>query len=187
MGKMIKKKIAMILKELDFVLSKVDENQVNDLVDCLLKARRIVVLGAGRVGMASKAFAMRLSHMNFNAYVLGDSNVPKIGRKDLLLVCSGSGETQTIYDLLLIAKKHEAKIALITGNIDSRMAKLADVTVRIQAPSKIKQINNFKSIQPMTTLNEQSLWLFFDALVLILMKEKNYTEQMMKNNHSVLE
>jgi hypothetical protein len=48
---------------------------------------------------------------------------------------------------------------------------LADTIVQIKAPSKTKPVEGFTSIQPMTTLNEQCLWLFFDAMVLEIMQK----------------
>lgn len=184
---MIKNKTDLIIKEIQSVLNKIDEKQVANLIDAILEAKKIVVVGAGRMGMASKAFAMRLSHLKFNSFTLGDSNVPNIGKRDLLLVSSGSGETQTIYDLVLIAKLYGSKIALVTTNINSRMAKSSNLIVEIHAPSKLKQVGSFKSQQPMTTLNEQVLWIFFDALTLLLMEKKRSTGVQMWKNHSILE
>jgi len=184
---MIKTKINIILKEVKNVLSQLDEKQVLTLAEAILSAKKVVTVGAGRMGMASKAFAMRLSHMGFNAFTLGDSNLPRIGSKDLLLVASGSGETQTIYDLVSIAKSNSCRIALITTNLGSRMAKIADMVLKVKAPSKVKKSGSFKSVQPMTTLNEQSLWLFYDALTLILMEKCGIFSEQMWEHHSILE
>lgn len=183
----IQKHLESIFSEMKSVLSRVDEKQVNQLVNHILSARKIIGSGAGRVGMAVRGFIMRLKHMGFDAYILGDANVPSIKSEDLFLVCSGSGETQTIYELTLIAKKNESQVALITGNPDSRIGKLAHSIVEIKAPSKTKQVEGFVSIQPMTTLNEQSLSIFFDALVLRLMDELGETHDTMWARHSNLE
>ena len=37
--------------------------RVDFLVEELIKNKKIVVIGAGRVGLAAKAFAMRLMHL----------------------------------------------------------------------------------------------------------------------------
>ena len=184
---MIKEKIKIIFEELKFVFSNVNEEQVDQLVEGILSAKKIVVCGAGRVGLSTRAFGMRLCHLGLSAFVIGDSNVPSIGKGDLFLVSSGSGETQTIYDLVVISKQNGARVALVTGNTKSRMGKLADIIVEIQAPSKTKKIKNLKSVQPMTTLNEQCLWLFYDALVLILMEKTKMTHDKMWTRHSNLE
>lgn len=184
---MISRNVKTIVGEINFVFRSVKEKEVKVLVKHLIKARKVVVCGAGRVGMVTRAFAMRLAHLGLDAYVVGDANVPKIGKKDFLLISSGSGETQTIYDLMVVAKKNGAKLGLVTGNPESRMGRLADCLVQIKAPSKTKPIDNFSSVQPMTTLNEQCLWLFYDALVLDLMRATKQNAEDMKNRHSILE
>lgn len=186
----IQDKVHTILHELEYVLDQIDNYQVELFVKEILRAKKIVVCGAGRVGMAARGFAMRLGHLGINAYTVGDSTVPSIGKKDLLIACSGSGETQTIYDLVVRAKETESRVALVSSYIDhnkSRMARIADTVVVINAPSKTKKISGFSSQQPMTTLNEQSLQIFFDALVLQLMDTMNETHDTMWHRHSILE
>ncbi len=183
----MKAKIGIILQEIETVLSKVDNNQAERLIDEILEAQKIVVCGAGRVGMAIRGFGMRLGHLGLQAYTLGDSTVPGIGEGDLLIVASGSGETQTIFDLVSIASKNKSKIAAITGSPESRIGQLADVIVKITAPSKTKAVDNFISVQPMTTLNEQCLGLFFDAVSLKLMDRMGETHDSMWARHSNLE
>lgn len=184
---MISTKIEIILSEIKVVLSKIDETQVEELINEILHAKKIVVCGAGRVGMAIRGFGMRLGHLGLNAYTLGDSTVPGISKGDLLIVASGSGETQTIFDLVVIASKNECRIAAITGNPESRIGKLAHKYVKITAPSKTKAVENFTSTQPMTTLNEQCLGLFFDAVSLKLMDKMGETHETMWARHSNLE
>lgn len=183
----MKSKIEIILQEIKTVLQQVDEKQVEILMDEILKAEKIVVCGAGRVGMAIRGFGMRLGHLGLQAYTLGDSTVPGIGEGDLLIVASGSGETQTIFDLVSIAKKNKSSIVAITGNPESRIGLLADSFVKITAPSKTKAVDNFISVQPMTTLNEQCLGLFFDAVCLKLMERMGETHDTMWARHSNLE
>ena len=183
----MKSKIEIILHEIKSVLSQIDEKQVEVLMDEILKAEKIVVCGAGRVGMAIRGFGMRLGHLGLQAYTLGDSTVPGIGEGDLLIVASGSGETQTIFDLVSIAKRNKSKIVAVTGNPESRIGLLADSFVKITAPSKTKAVDNFISVQPMTTLNEQCLGLFFDAVCLKLMERMGETHDTMWARHSNLE
>src|SRR5260221_471012 len=184
---MFKKKFNTVIREINTVFATLDENQVEDFVNDLLKAQKIVTVGAGRVGLTCRAFSTRLNHLGFMAFTLGDSNVPHLGENDMLVVCSGSGETQTIYDLVKIAKQKKVKITLITGNVFSRMGKSATKIVNLKAPSKLKNSQSFKSIQPMTTLNEQCLNIFFDVVVLELMDKLSETDDVMWSRHSELE
>ncbi len=175
-----------ILEEVSQVINGVDELAVNRLIDSILDAKTIVTCGAGRMGMMAKAFAMRLSHLGHRAFHIQDCNTPRIGSGDLLLVSSGSGETKTIVTLAQVAKQHEAQIALVTTRKESSLASLADVKVVLPAPSKVES-TSFSSIQPMTTLTEQSSLIFFDTLVMLLMQRQKQTNEMLKTRHSILE
>ncbi|MCF7871718.1 SIS domain-containing protein [Candidatus Woesearchaeota archaeon] len=183
----INEKVNVIINEISHVFSHSDFSNISEFIDKILKSKKIVCIGAGRVGYATRGFAMRLKHLGLDSYMLGDSNVPNISENDLLLVSSGSGETQTIFDVVEIAKKNRAVVCLITGNEESRMAKLADVVLLLKAPSKIKDVEGLISVQPMTSLNEQCLGLFFDAVVLLLMEKLNESHETMWERHSNLE
>lgn len=180
-------KINEIINEITKVLDEVNQTEVDQFILAICKANKIVVCGAGRVGYAIRGFGMRLGHMGLSAYAIGDTTVPNISEDDLLIVASGSGETQTIFDLVTIAKKNNAAIAVVTSNVNSRIGQLADSVVKINAPSKTKYVGDFVSIQPMTTLNEQCLGLFFDAVVLQLMENMHQTHESMWARHSNLE
>ncbi|OGG72691.1 hypothetical protein A3A38_00270 [Candidatus Kaiserbacteria bacterium RIFCSPLOWO2_01_FULL_53_17] len=179
--------VGLILQEIQAVLSQIEHDSVEELIAALRKGRRVVTIGAGRVGLATKGFAMRLGHLGIAAYALGDMTVPSLGVKgDLVLVASGSGETQSIALLAETAKRAGATVALLTGNPDSRMGRIADIVVHVPAPTKASQ-GVIRSMQPMTTLNEQCLQIFFDALVLVLMEELGEDAESMWARHSNLE
>jgi 6-phospho-3-hexuloisomerase len=69
-----------------FILSaikRLDVQKISKMVDMLVdfyqnKQGRILVMGAGRSGLVGRAFAMRLLHLGYNAYVLGETIVPAI-------------------------------------------------------------------------------------------------------------
>jgi 6-phospho-3-hexuloisomerase len=185
--KPIQPAVRLILREIESVLSKLDERSVAELADAIVNSEKIVTIGAGRVGLATKGFAMRLGHLGFNAYAIGDMTVPSLkGGKHMALIASGSGETPSIAILAEIAKKNGAKVALITANPESRMGRIADIVVRVPAPTKHSKPSE-RSKQPMTTLNEQCLHVFFDALVLSLMRKLDESHDTMWDRHSNLE
>ena len=180
-------KVELILVEIKSVLNRIDDQQLNSLIQDILLAEKIVVLGAGRVGLVCKAFGMRLSHLGLRAFTIGDSNVPPLGEMDLLIVASGSGETDSIFDLVNIASNNGCKIDVITSNSASRIARAGNIIVKIPAPSKIGRRDDYISEQPMTTLFEQCLSLFFDSAVLFLMDKMGETNTKMWTRHTNLE
>lgn len=174
----------IVTTEIGVVLNIVEEENVAELVQSILKSRRVVVHGAGRVGLACKGFSMRLGHLGKEANVVGDSTIPPIGKGDLLIVASSSGETQTVLDVALQGKKSGAHVAVITAMPDSRIAKLADSLVVLKAPTKFGPMEGVNSIQPMASLFEQCLQVFFDIMVLLLMEETRQSHDDLWARHS---
>jgi len=89
-------------------------------------------MGAGRSGLVAKAFAMRLMHLGFSSFVVGETITPAMTGNDLMVVFSGSGKTKTVADIAETAKEIGARLALITSNRDSRIGRIADIIVIIE-------------------------------------------------------
>lgn len=179
--------IDQVTSEIGAVLRKVPEQTLMQIAREARQARRIVVHGAGRVGLACKGFAMRLGHLGLQAYTVADSTVPSVGKEDLLILASSSGETQTVYDVGVMAKKQGTRIVAITAARQSRAAGLADVLLVLDAPTKFGPGEGFSSIQPMATLFEQCAQILFDVLVIVLMHETHQTHDDLWSRHSNLD
>ena len=54
----------------------------------ILNARRIYVMGAGRSGLVAKGFAMRLMHLGFQSYVVGETITPALQKGDVIVIFS---------------------------------------------------------------------------------------------------
>jgi hypothetical protein len=65
-----------VIRELDRTLAAVSPQEAERLADLVLNARRIFIAGAGRSGLAVRAFAMRLMQMGLAAYVVGETVTP---------------------------------------------------------------------------------------------------------------
>lgn len=176
-----------IIKELNAVLSKVDDEQVEELVEDILKANKIFVAGSGRSGLSAKAFAMRLGHLGLKVAVVGETVTPDFKDGDLLISCSGSGETKGQLIMVEKAKSLNGIIALLTISNNSSIGKLADSVVVINAPSPKASENYLTSIQPMASLFEQSLLLVLDIVILKLMDRLKISSEEMFKKHVNLE
>ncbi|MBN1346886.1 MAG: 6-phospho-3-hexuloisomerase [Phycisphaerae bacterium] len=177
-----------ICDEVSGVLAAVDEASVDQLTDRVVAARRLFLAGAGRSGWVARCLAMRLMHLGRDVHVVGDSTTPGIESGDLLLVCSGSGETPALLGFIRAACEAGAGIALITACPDSTAAGLADVTVHLPAPTPKARVGSAsESIQPMGSLFEQSLLLFGDAVVLLLSAALEQDHEQMWRRHTNLE
>lgn len=177
-----------VLSEIRQVLGTINTESVQQLANAIMGANRIVLCAGGRMGIVSSAFAMRLVHLGFQSHMFDAPTTPAVGKDDLLIFSSGSGETQTVYDVLVLAKQAGARIALITARPESRMGRLADLIVQFSAPTKSGAAASAPTtIQPMTTMNEQSLLILFDIMVLMLMEATHQTAEDLWRRHRNLE
>ena len=177
-----------VVKELDRTLAKISSDEAERLVEKITTSKKILVAGAGRSGLAMKAFAMRLAHMGFEAYVVGETVTPNFEEADLLLIGSGSGETGSLVSMAGKAKKIGGSIALITILPESSIGKLADLSIKIPAPTpKANGAEAWISIQPMGSLFEQSLLIFLDIIILKLMEQMANDSANMFKRHANLE
>lgn len=178
----------VILDELKRTLLAVSPDDAEQLANLVLSAKKIFCAGAGRSGFAVKAFAMRLMHMGFDSYVVGETVTPNLEPEDLLIIGSGSGETGSLAVMAKKAKQIGSKLALVTIRPESTIGEISDITIKIPAPTpKAKTSESFKSIQPMGSLFEQSLLLFLDSTILRLMEKRNDTSDEMFTRHANLE
>ena len=179
----------VVLSEIDECLSRIDAGQVDDLADAIVEAEQIIVVGAGRMGLVLESFSARLNHLGFKSHVAGSLNCPPIAEGDLLLVASSSGETPTVREIAIKASKFAAGIFLITANTESTMARLSTGVLFMEAPSSIEQSETdaLKSVQPMKTLFEQSLFILLESLVLRLMERTRQKADDLARRHANLE
>jgi 6-phospho 3-hexuloisomerase len=165
-----------ILKELEGSLSKIDRQQAKAFEDAVITARKVFVAGAGRSLLMVRGLAMRLMHMGFEAYVVGETVTPAIGPEDLLIIGSGSGETGTLTVMANKAKKVGAMVALITIYPMSTIGHIADFVVQINAATTKGDRDSVKSVQPGANMFEQSLLLFCDATMISIINRCNISD-----------
>lgn len=178
----------IVIEELTHTLTSIDETAAASFVDLIMQAEEVYCAGAGRSGFQVKGFAMRLMHMGVHSYVVGETCTPNIKENGLLVVCSGSGETKSLVNHAAKAKEVGAKVALITINPQSSIAKMADVVIEISAPSpKSAKAGDIKSIQPMGSLFEQSEGIFMDISIMMLMDKKGLDSDTMFGRHANME
>lgn len=182
----MREEIRKVIEEIEYVFTNSQADFTN-LKEFLCDAERVVCVGAGRVGLVMDAFAKRLVHLDFLAHSYGDVTLPKVGPKDLLLVGSGSGNTKTVTLFAQIAKQNGVSLALITANPNSSIGQIADLRILLNCPHKDSKEPIWKSIQPMTTLFEQSLYIWLDSFVLHLMSSLQISETDMQERHNVIE
>jgi len=175
-----------ILAEAHASLGVVDHRAAVSSTELIAEAGRIYLVGAGRSKLMVDSFAMRLMHLGYPGYVATDVTTPAISESgDLLIACSGSGETPTVLAHARTARQVEAEVVAVTATGDSTLAQLSNTVVELTEYSGSGRRGG--SVQFLGTLFEQCALLYFDAIVLAL-ERLNYVDRtQMMRRHSNFE
>ena len=178
--------LSAILKEHIALQERVDAQELQALIKPITSANSIFLIGMGRSGLMMQAAAMRLMHLGFEAYVVGETTTPAIKKGDLLIAGSGSGTTATVIRAATKALDLGAEVACFTTDGNSELAELSTYRVIIPAAEK-QEHNNSISEQYAGSLFEQGLLLVFDALIQSLWKLDGSSAETLYKRHSNLE
>jgi len=172
------------------------EKFTEKLVEIYSKGAKVLVMGAGRSGLVGRAFAMRLMHLGFQSYVLGDTITPSISSGDVAIAISGSGTTELTVTAAKAAKKVGAQVLAITSYPDSPLGEIADLVLRIPGRTKLAEEKDYFSRQilgiheplaPLGTLFEDTAMVVLDGIIGGLMHRLNKKEIDLKIKHANVE
>ncbi|TRX02325.1 6-phospho-3-hexuloisomerase [Candidatus Methylobacter oryzae] len=173
----------LIIDKISGVLGATDDSYDVKLTEMLDGAKRIFVAGAGRSKLVGNFFAMRLVHGGYDVSVVGEIVTPSIKNGDLLIIISGSGETEQLIAFTKSAKKVGAKIVLISAKGSSTIGDLAEAVFQIGNPEQYGKVVGM----PMGTVFELSTLLFLEATISHIIHEKGIPEEVMRERHANLE
>lgn len=181
-----------LLAENERCAMQLDEAVLSEVLALLCNAQRVFVTGQGRSGLMMRLLAMRLMHLGLQAYIVGETITLAAQSGDVLIAASSSGETGVTCLLAEKAVRMGLTLIVFTTALQSRLARLAQHTVMIAAPTKdhttkgpSEQAN--PSIQLMGALFEQQLHLLSDALCLEVARLKNVPPATLWARHANLE
>lgn len=192
---MVKEVTKQIVESIDKILADVNQDDVKKFIDKIIHSRTIFLVGAGRSGLAARAFAMRLMHLGFNVHVVGETITPSVKPGDLVIAVSGSGKTSSTLTVAKTAKEYGIGVISVTSYEDSPLAQLSDCIVKIKGRESLLS-NDYTSRQltgeheplsPLGTLFELSSMIFLDSVITKLMRIYNKREQDLRGNHANLE
>lgn len=131
-----------------------DKEKVNAIVDLMLSKERIHFFGKGLTSTVLEYASKQLltcNRANFNyldthiAYLACES----MSDKDMLIVCSLSGNTHQVVRAAQIAKSRNAKVITITKNVNNELSKIGDINISICSDNNMKNTSDISSRVPM--------------------------------------
>jgi len=169
-------------EELGGVLAQITPDMAETLIKELEAAPRIFGCAAGRSGFILRGFLMRLMHLGFTVYSVGETITPRVRPGDLLIVMSGSGETAQPREMQRRANEVGARTLALTTHAESTIGKESQVTITIPGTTKLTLNREASSVQCPGSLFEQATFFFLEAVVLIL-----YQRRLGRNRGEVLD
>ena len=174
---------SLIVDKISEILDATDETHADKLTELFDGAKRIFISGAGRSKLVGNFLAMRLMHGGYEVSVVGEIVTPSVKAGDLLIIISGSGETEQLIAFTKKAKDIGAKIVLISAKSDSTIGDLADGVFQIGKSDLYAKVKGM----PMGTVFELSTLCFLEAVISHIIWEKGIPEEEMKTRHANLE
>jgi arabinose-5-phosphate isomerase len=137
---------------------------------------KVVASGMGKAGQIALNIATTFSATGTPAVFLHPSDAQHgdlgvIQPHDVLLLISNSGKTREIIELINLVKMlgYDLKTIVITGNTDSELGNLADVTISTGNPREVCPLG----LTPTTSTTVMTV--IGDALVVMMMKRIGFT------------
>lgn len=167
------------IEGLEFLKNNLDDafaDLVRMSITILDKGGKIVVCGIGKSGHVGKKIAATLASTGspsifVHAVEAMHGDLGMISEGDLVLALSYSGESDELVRVILPAKRLGVTVASFTGNPQSSLAKLSDLTVTMSIPREACPFN----LAP-TTSSTATLALG-DALAMTLLQFRRFTKE----------
>jgi 6-phospho-3-hexuloisomerase len=173
-----------IVVEIQGVIAKMDESDLEAAAALITKEHRIYAAGEGRSGFQARGFAMRLMHIGYTSYMMGETITPSMHAGDVLVAISGSGTTKHTVEDAEAAKKIGVSVVAVTSKPDSPLAAAADAVIVV--PGRVKGEDG-GSIQLLSSLFDQSVHIALDALCLMVSRRDHTSDAQANANHANVE
>ena len=170
------------IEGLEAVRDKLGKNFADAVALLAVCAGRVALVGIGKSGLAGRKIAATFSSTGTPALFLhpveaahGDLGIIRDG--DVVIAVSNSGRTEEVNSLIPVLRSLGAKIIAMTGNGDSPLAQLADITLDIAVPREACPLDLAPTASTTATVA------MGDALAICLMHAKGFSPEKFRAFH----
>ena len=167
--------ISSIANQLDKSFTNLCETVINS-------KGKFVIMGVGKSGHIAQKISATLSSTGTTSIFIhpteaAHGDIGMINKKDIVLLISNSGETDEIINIIPSLKRHAKKIASLTGNNKSTIAKSADIKIELKSQ---KEACPLDLAPTSSTTNTLALG---DALAIALLEAKGFSKKDFAYSH----
>lgn len=151
--------------------------QFDKAVDLLMRCKgKVVVSGMGKSGLVGQKIAATMASTGTPAFFLHPAegihgDLGMLGRADVLIAISNSGETQEILQLLPYVERMGIPVLSMTGRKNSTLAKNSDVALDVSVAEEACPMGLAPTASTTATLA------MGDALALALLQRRGFKEE----------
>ncbi len=176
-----KESVDSLMDAVHRVAESVQQKDLDILIDSILNGGKIFIYGSGRSGLVGQYFSVRLVQLGRDdVHFVGDMTTPIIGKDDVVILISNTGETMSAVQTANIARRMGAVVICVTA---ARMSKLAHASNHVVALNT--RVEHDRSFAPLGTLFEDAVIMMFDGMVPMLMERMGVTEDDMRKRHAI--
>lgn len=170
------------LKAIEALSERIDDAFVQACEYLLACQGRIIVTGIGKSGHVGSKIAATLASTGSPAFFVhsGEANHGDLGMvqaNDVMIAISNSGETDEIVTILPLIKRLGVPLIAITGNTESKIAKMAHVHIDGGVEKEACPLN----LAP--TSSTTAAMVLGDALAIALLEKRGFTEKDFARSH----
>jgi len=169
----------VIAKEAEAIaglLDRLDDNFDKAVEAILATTGRVIVTGMGKSGIVAKKIAATFSSTGTPAFFLhpaeaihGDLGI--VTARDTVVAVSKSGDTAELHQIMPAFKRLGLTIILLTGSVDSPMARGSDIVIDCSVPSEACP-NNL-----VPTSSSTAAVVMGDALAIALFRKRGFSAE----------
>jgi arabinose-5-phosphate isomerase len=177
------KKIFEIESRVVLELSDQLNDSFSNLCEDVLEMNgKLILMGIGKSGHVSQKVAATLSSTGTPSFFIhpteaAHGDMGMIGKEDIILMFSNSGETQEIISILPALKRVSRKLIAVTSNGTSSIAKASDNHIEIKTSEEACTLD----LAP--TSSTTAAMAFGDALAVTLLQAKGFTKDDFAKSH----
>jgi arabinose-5-phosphate isomerase len=150
------------------------DNNFNIICEVILACKgKLVITGMGKSGHIARKIAATMASTGTPAFFIhpaeaSHGDLGMIGKQDLVLIFSNSGETDELINILPMLKKLSNKIIAITNNSNSKIAKYSDFHILMNIQQEACPLNLAPTTSTTTALA------IGDAIAISLLKARGF-------------
>lgn len=169
--------------QIERIVGRLARETVEKAVDLLLCCQsKVIVTGVGKSAIIANKIADTMTSTGTVAVFLHSSDALHGGlgiitKDDVVIALSNSGETDELIAILPTLKNRNARIIAITGNLNSTLARQADVALDASVDQEACPLNLAPTTSTTVALS------IGDALAMTLMQLKSLTAEAFASNH----